>query len=328
MVVALVHTSVWPAESALIEDKRVTLTVEVLNGTAKGRPVVGDSVTVTILEHGELIDTLQGEVGTDGKVIFEGVRASEHLVARTNVLHEGMRFSGHAVVLRPEQRQLTAQVDVFDVSYENSSLSVKTHHLIIKRNSSSLLFTEYIQLVNSSDLAVSSNERDPQGKAIVLTVPLPKGFKNFSSSSYLVPEALVFTQQGFYDTMAVPPGDHQIVFSYTLNIKSDTIDISKRFSLPTTSFILFLQSTREGIRGLGEPDGQVVLSDGIVAEYYNRTGLIAGSEVAFRIAGLGTSAGNKTSWVVLAMIFGAITFLAVLRAWFAKSRPENRSDGA
>ncbi|MFQ6034434.1 MAG: hypothetical protein ACE5NM_01125 [Sedimentisphaerales bacterium] len=321
IVVAFIHTSVWPAESTPGQDKRLTLLVEVINGTTKGRPVVGDSVTVTIFEHGKSIDTLRGQVGPDGKAIFEDVRAGEHSVARANVLHQGMKFSGHPVALRPERQQLTILIDVFDVSYKNSSLSAKMHHLIIQQKDTSLLFQEFFQLVNSSDLAVSSNERDSQGKAIVLMVHLPKGYKNFSSSSYLVPEALVFTREGFYDTMAVPPGVHQVNFSYTIDITSDRMDIRKKFSLPTTNFVLFSQLAHDSIQGLGEPDGQVLLSDGTMAEYYNRNGLAADSEVVFKVAGLGTSAGNKTSWVVLAVIFAAITFLAVARAYFAKSRP-------
>jgi len=311
-------TAVCPAEDTPVENKRITLTVEAINGTTNGHSIVGDMVTVAILEHQKLIDTLQGELGTDGKVIFQDVRAGEHLVARASVLHEGMKFTSLPVALRPERQQITIRVDVFDVSYENSRLSVGTHHLIIQQKGSSLLFTEYIQLVNSSDLAVSSNERDDRGKPIVLMVPLPKGYRNFSSSSYLVPDALVFTQEGFYDTMAVPPGDQQIIFSYSIDITSDTMNVTKKMSLPTASFALFSQLTPDAIQGLGEPDGRVVMSDGMLAEYYNQNSLSAGSEVTFKVAGLGSGAGDRTSWVVLAAIFGAITSLAFLRLFLTK----------
>ncbi len=308
-----------------MDDGQLILAIEVINGTTNGHPVVGDRVTVEIYEHKGLVNTLQGKVGTDGKAVFENVRAADHLIAVANVLHEGMRFSGPAVALKPGQGQVTARVDVFDVSYENSNLSVNTHHLIIKQKGSSLLLTEYIQLINTSDLAISSNDRDDQGRAIVLMIPLPKGFKNFSSSNYLVPEALGFTQEGFYDTMAVPPGDHHIIFSYTLDIKSDTVNITKGISLPTANFMLFSQSAQEGIQGLGEPDGQVVLDDGTLAGYYNRTDLPAGAEIGFEVAGLSTSAGDRASWIVLAVVFGTITILAVLRLLLGKNRLENRT---
>jgi len=310
---AFIQTSVWAAEDAPVENKWLTLTIRAINGTAQGRPVVGDRVTVTIREHEKVVETLQGQLGIDGKVTFENVPAGEHLMAVAYVVHEGMKFIGHAFALNPKQEQITSQVNVFDVSYDNSILSAQTQHLIIEQKGDSLLFTEYIQLVNSSDLAVSSSKRDDQGRAMVLTIPLPKGFKNFNSSSYFVREALVFTQEGFYDTMAVPPGDHQIIFSYTLDVKSDMMDITKNFSLPTNSFVLFSQSALENIQGLGEPDGEVVLSDGTLANYFTRTDLPATAKISFKITGLSTSPATRTSWVILAIVFGAITILAIVR---------------
>ena len=325
IVAAFVHIPVWAAQNTPAENKRLTLTVEVINGTANGHPVLGDKVIVTIYRHQELISTLEGEVGTDGRATFENVQPGEHLIAVANVMHKEMKFSGHNVALKPERGQITTRVNVFDVSYDNSSLSVKTHHLIIDQKDGSLLLTEYIQLMNTSDLVISSDEKDSQGRAIILTVPLPKGFKNFSSSSYLMPEALVFTQEGFYDTMAVPPGDHQIIFSYTLDIKSDTMDITKNISLPTANLVLFSQLGREKLQGLGDIDGELVLTNGTLAEYYNLGDLQAGTEVKFKLAGLSASVRNRNSWIILAVVFGTITILAVLRALLVKSQRENHT---
>lgn len=325
IVAAFVHTLALSAENISVENKRIMLTVEVVNGTANGHPVAGDKVTVEIREHETLVDILRGEVGTDGTLMFADIQPGEHLVAVAHVQHEGMRFSSHAVSLTPTRKHVVINVDVFDVSLENSSLSVGTHHLIIQQKDSSLLFTEYLQLVNSSDLAVSSDQRDKRDNPIVLTVPLPKGYRNFNSSGYFVSEALVFTQESFYDTMAVPPGEHQIVFSYSVDITSDIMNVTKKFSLPTNNFVLFSQLSSEAIQGLGEPDGQVIQSDSTSAEYYKRNSLATGSEVVFEVAGLGTSVKSRASWVILAVIFGGITFLAFFRLWLVRTRPGNRT---
>lgn len=328
IAVAFVNALVCFAGDAHVDSGRLVLALEVINGTTNGHPVVGDNVTVAIYEHNELVNSLEGKVGTGGRAVFENVRAGDHVVAVARVFHEGMSFSSNDIVLKAGQEQVNAQVQVFDVSYENSRLSAKTHHLILKLQDNSVSLTEYIQLINPTDMAIGSKQKDGAGKTMVLIVPLPKGFKNFTSSSYLVPQALGFTEDGFYDTMGVPPGDHEIIFSYTLDIKSDTMDIIKNISLPTANFVLFSQLGHEKIQGLGDADSELFLTDGTLAQYYVLDDLPAGEEIKFKIAGLSTSVGNKSSWIILAVVFGVITVLAVLRLQPAKRHSENHTVSA
>jgi len=307
--------------NADVNSVRLVVSVEVINGTENGHAVAGDNATLTIYEHNKPVDRLEGKVGADGKAVFEDVKGGEHVVAFVQVFHEGMSFGSNAVVLKPDQKQANAQVQVFDVSYDTSVLSVKTHHIILKLQDGSVLLTEYIQLVNSSDMAVGSKEKDTGGRPMVLKVPLPKGFQNFTSSSYLEPQALGFTKESFYDTMGVPPGSHEIIFSYTLEIKSGTIDITKKISLPTSHFVLYSQLGEKKIRGLGDAAGELALGDGTSSEYFVLGDLTSGKEVEFKIAGLSTSVGNKSSWIILAVVFGVIIVVAVLRL----RRPENQT---
>jgi hypothetical protein len=323
--ITLVHVCASAAENAPVQSKPLELLVQVLHGTPNGHPVTGEPVVVEIYRHGELVDTLQGQLGNDNKVLLENVPSGDHLTAVAYVMHEGMRFVGRPIALRPEDEPVTTIVQVFDVSHENSKLSAKTHHLIVERRGRSLDVTEFLQITNPSDLAITSNEKDGQGRAKVFKIPLPKGYRNFNSSSYLAPEALGFTEQGFYDTMATPPGDHEVVFSYTLDIKSDTMDVTKQISLPTANFVLFVQSLGQEVRGLGEADGHMVMGNGTSAEYYTLNDLPRGAKVAFTIVGLGTGSAGSASWMVLAVIFGAIIAVALFRLRSARTRVQNHA---
>ncbi|MHC4156294.1 MAG: hypothetical protein ACYST6_15425 [Planctomycetota bacterium] len=324
-LLAFVHTSVWAARDVPADNNGLVLTIEAINGTANGNPVLGDEVAVAIYQHEELVNTLQSEIGPQGTAILQNLRAGEHMVAVATVFHQGMSFSSSDIVLKPGQRRVNARVQVFDVSYESSLLSVTTHHLIIKRTETSLLLSEFIQLANPSDRAITSSERDAQDKAKVLVVSLPRGYKSFSTSSYLVSEALVFTEEGFYDTMGVPPGKHHIIFSYTLETKSDMMDITKEVSLPTANFVLFSQLGHEQIQGLGDPEGQMALPDGTLGEYYNLGDLSAGAEVRFKVTGLRTMTGDRTSWIIIALVFAAIAVLAFFRLRLTAGRSDYHS---
>ena len=328
IVVTFVCAAACFANNANVDSGGLVLSVEVTNGTTNGHTVVGDDATLAIYEHDKLVDRLESKVGADSRVVFENIQTGEHTVAVAQVFHEGMSFSSNAIVLKAGQEQANAQVQVFDVSYDTSGLSAKTHHIILKRQDDSVLLTEYIQLVNPLDMAIGSKEKDSAGRPMVLKVPLPKGFQNFTSTSYLEPQALGFTENSFYDTMGVPPGSHEIIFSYTLEIKSDMVEITKNIFLPTANFVLFSQLGHEKIHGLGDVDGELFLTDGTLAQYYDLGDLPAGKEVKFKIAGLSTSVGNKSSWIILAVVFGVITVLAVLRLKPAKRHSENHTVSA
>ena len=312
------------ANNADVDSGRLALSVEVTNGTTNGHTVVGDDATLAIYEHNKLVDRIKSKVGTDGTVLFENIQAGEHSVAVAQVFHEGMSFGSNAIVLKAGQEQANAQVHVFDVSYDTSGLSAKTHHIILKRQDGSVLLTEYIQLVNTSDMAIGSKQKDSAGRPMVLTIPLPKGFQDFTSSSYLEPQALGFTEHSFYDTMGVPPGSHEIIFSYTLEIKSGMIDVTKKISLPTSHFVLYSQLGEKKIQGLGDVAGELALGDRTSSEYFVLGNLTSGKEVKFKIAGLSMSVGNKSSWIILAVVFGVIIVVAVLRL----RHPENQTISA
>jgi len=261
--------------------------------------------------------------GSPAKAIFDNLEGMEHAQAVAKVLHQGMSFSGPRVQLDPQQKQITTRVEVYDVSYERQHLSVVTHHVKLARQGNSVVVEEFLQLRNTSDTAISSKETDEQGKSVVLNIPLPKGFKDFSALAYLVPKALSFTEEGVYDTMGVPPGDHNVVFSYNLDITSSEMDIVKKISMPTESFVLFSQLGEGVIQGPGRPDGRVTLPDGVSAEYFNFGNREPGTEIAFRIAGLGVDKAGRDTWVIVAVALGVIILLAV-----ARLRPDKKSESA
>jgi len=292
---------------------QTTLVVETTNGTKDGTDVAGDSIVVQIYENGQLLQTLNGKVADGGKAVFENVFAGEHSVAVAGVKHKDMMFSSQPVALKPAADSIVARVKVFDVCEDSSKLSVGTHHFIVRTYSKSIEFTEYMELKNSSDMAVISKKRDSSNRAIVLEIMLPKGFKNLRALSYFEENALVITGQGFYDTMAVPPGEHEIVFSYTIDATSRKMDFIKRISLPTSDFVIFAESGEAKLEGLGRPEEKLFGTDGAPMEYYQKSDLTSAEEIAFSITGLNPGSSNLVLWTILTTVLSASALLVILR---------------
>jgi hypothetical protein len=157
---------------------------------------------------------------------------------------------------------------------------------------------------------------------MVLEMGLPEGFGDLTATGYLVPTALVVTDTGFYDTLATPPGEHHVRFSYNLDVKRGTTEITREIGLPTSELTVFWQGPPGKIEGLGEPDGKLVDSQGRPVEYYLRPDLKAGDVIALQVSGLRAGQSQDRTWLVLAVVFAAVIIVAVLK--LRKPEPATR----
>ena len=217
------------------------LNVEVINATKNGTPITGDEVTITVYGNQQPMFTSNGNVDSDGRFAFENIPTGAGIAVKLRAKHQNMAFSGPAIAMTPGQTEFDARVQVYDVSFDNSTISVGTHHFVLKAGPESILIDEYMQLKNDSDMAVISDQLDEQNRNIVIRIKLPQGFTELDFHEYFVKSALVMTDDGFYDTMAIPPGKFQAVFSYSIPINSETMKITKKITLPTSDFMVFLK---------------------------------------------------------------------------------------
>ncbi len=289
------------------------LTFEVRNNTAHGTAVAGDEVTLHLHGGPQPIESRSAKVGEDGRAVFEDLPAGQGIVAVARVKHQNMAFRSGPVALDSAAAEPAARVQVFDVSTDASKLSIGMHHVMVALRGATLEVTEFLQLSNSSDMAVTGRERDGRDRPVVLRIMLPKGFGDLKASSYLEHEALVVTETGFYDTMAVPPGDHQVTFSYSVDVGRGATQIVKEITLPTAHLMIFWEHGQGALRGLGEPSDRLMNADGVPIEYYRRTGLKPGETLAFEITALAAKGSDLTTWIVLAAVFAVILIVALLR---------------
>jgi hypothetical protein len=170
-----------------------------------------------------------------------------------------------------------------------------------------------MQLNNPSDMAITGAQRDEQNRPVVIRVKLPEGFGDLTESSYLEREALVVARDGFYDTMAVPPGEHQVTFSYRLDIDRGTMKVAKEITLPSAELMLFWEHGQGKLEGLGEPNDRLVNGTGVPIEYYRRSTLRPGDTIAFQISGFNVKKSDPYTWIILGAVFVAIVTVVLLR---------------
>lgn len=303
------------------EDSNTVLIVEVQNGTKNGADLTGDEVTLNIYHHEELLQTLEGIVGPEGKTVFYDVPTEDHSVAIASVKHQEMIFNGKSVKLLVGIDKVNAAVSVFDVSLDRSKLSILTHHFIIKIQDQALKITEYIQLENSSDMAITS-EDVAEEHTYPLEMMLPKGFKELKCLNYFEQHAIVETDDGFYDTMAIPPGQYHPAFSYLLDIDSESIDIVKKLSLPTSNFIVFAEVGQAELKGLGQPTNKAAGAGGTSMKYYKINNIAPGNPIKFQITGFNVSRFDRPEWIVSGLMFAGVIILVIFKMTKARRTPK------
>jgi hypothetical protein len=294
------------------QDSNTILIVEVQNGTKNGADISEDEVTVSIYHHGQLRHRLDGNVGPDGKTSFSDVPTEEHFVAIASVKHQDMMFNSKQIKLQPGQANTRVIVDVFDVSSDRSKLSVLTHHFIIKVQDRALNITEYVQLENASDMAITSSD-DLNDQRFPLEMMLPKGFKDLKCLSYFSQNDILETKDGFSDTMAVPPGQYHPAFSYSLDIDSASIDIVKKLSLPTSNFIVFAEIGQAQLKGLGAPTNKATGPSGAPMNYYKINNISPDGQIEFQITGFNVSQFDRSEWIVSGLVFAGVIILVLLK---------------
>ena len=318
MITPLFVTSYLTAQT-VDSQKQTTLTINVTNRTANGTAIENDEVFVNIYEQQKLTQTLKGNVDSDGKAVFNNVPTGSNIIALPTVKHRNMAFNGHLVALLSGQTDFKGHVDVFEVSTDKSKLSVVTHHFIIEVIADHLRITEYMRFENNSDMAIISDEKDKNDRNKVIEVMLPKGFKDLACSRYFESEALVVTKDGFYDIMAMPPGQHDAEFSYRLELDSETIDITKKISLPTSEFMVFSLLDKGAVKGLGDSKGQVYLADGRLSEYFSVPAHKAGDQIKFQLTGFNVDKSNSRIFITLIVVFALMALLVIWRLFIQKS---------
>ncbi len=312
-------------------DSNVTVTVKITNATPNGKDVTGDDVSLQLFHHNQEVGVLESKVNTEGNAVFTNVPVMPGFVARATAKHSNMTFNSPVLELIPLQTAFETKIDVYETSTDNSKLELGVHQIVIKKMSDKmLLITEYVQIVNSTGMAVTSEEKDESGRNKVIVFHLPDGFKNLTMTMYFVKNAIVETADGFYDTMATPPGKQLAAFSYTLDITADSMEIVRKISKPTKEFVVFSQLGAGNLQGAGTPAGEMTLPDGSPALYYSVSPCEKGSEVKLQLKGLATvqsaagrSAEDKSAIspaiVIISVVLGIVVLVAIARAFVKKS---------
>lgn len=319
MIGAVAGMSFAAEDAVPPSDAAPVLAIHVENGTQGGQVPQGTPLAVYFYRGSELLQQTSGLTDAQGNCTIQNIPVGNDIAVVAQARHSDMAFSSAPLLLTQGQKRYELSFRVFDIAYGNSIIRAGAHHIIIKQDGAAIKVDEYLQLVNESDRAVLSDQKDAQGRYKVIELSLPVGFSELAFSDYFHADAVVQTADGFYDTMAMPPGNYNAVFAYNLPVTTGGLDFTKKINLQTGRLMVFVQNPGLTATGLGAPVGNMTLNDGTSVDYYTVDAAL-GSVLQFNLGGRpAPQHPQENNWVVLGILFAVVVLLALFR--FVKIKP-------
>lgn len=200
------------------------VTGKIVNGTAGSLPPFGLTVTL----HRQGVDTyeeLTTTTDTEGGFRFESVPLDPESLYGVTVRYLGVAY-GRDIDLRHESP--TVSVTIYETSDDQSLLTVSSASLLIPqvdKIASAVYALEIVNVVNASDRTYVPGP-EPMN---LLRFGLPDGAKGLQIDTALVAADAIQVDRGFAITANVPPGMHEVMFSYNFGYDGEAVAFEKSY---------------------------------------------------------------------------------------------------
>lgn len=207
----------------IFAQETITVSGKVTNMSENGDPLHGFSVIFH--ENSEdLFGETEYKLQEDNEFIFENIIYDPNKQYGVSVIFKGALYGMNLDLSMGSISDLEIQVFESirsDELLKASLVSILINGVNIETKSISVL--EIIKLVNDSDLTYVPGPAPMQ----LLRFSLPEGAYNLVIDSSLVTAEIFQVDKGFGLSASLPPGEHNIFFSYDMPYESNTYEISK-----------------------------------------------------------------------------------------------------
>lgn len=269
--------------------------------------------------------------GADGRFRFAGLATGADRIYALDVVYRGGAYAGEALTLPDDTAQppvIETTVRVFDTTTDPNVILVRRDDLFVVEAEGGVGVIESLVVLNTSERAYIGR-RGPSGP-VTLGLALPSAARAEGvaviDSNLNVP-ALVPTDFGAGVTVAIPPGETRLTYSYEVPGSAGLHELSRTALYGTVELNVY---AGEGIALRSNrlvPNGEVTIGGTTYARHSALEGLDPGDQVQV-VAELRRSASAAraaayagAALALLAALFAAVLFLGRRRR-AARAAPE------
>jgi mono/diheme cytochrome c family protein len=262
----------------------------VTNGTT-GAKVPDLTVQMAIFDGTTLLDQRTSTTDAEGLYRFEGLPTDSNLVFATRAEYPtGVTNSSEVVSFQAGQDQMNLPLPVYETTTDASGVRADRVHYIVELQDGQALIAEL--LVFSLD----GNRSYVGDGAGVLRFNLPPGAQGLSVSDGELGGRYVPFENGFVDTLPLPPGQatRQVLYRYTLPYTGGKLDLQRSLPYPAANVNALIADQGEKVTSEGLANQGIRQTQG--GNYFNLVGqnLPANQPIVIHLSGL-SSAGTAAT---------------------------------
>ncbi|MXX92080.1 MAG: hypothetical protein F4Y63_01335 [Chloroflexi bacterium] len=291
VVIATVLVLTQPAHSVVAQSPEDTVTIsgQVVNGTEGGESPAELTVFVLVIDESEeaIVERVETVTGINGTFALEVVEVSEPRFYRV-VVDDGI-YTPYVDVL-PDNAEEEVTLTVYDSTTSLDEISVTTYSIVIPVIDGStgvLGVLAAVNLVNSGDTVYLADLTDPALTGFkLLRFNLPEGYQELTVESDLPSGNVMEISTGFAISNPVPPGEYNMVISYTATFDDGKFAYPFRLPFGAGSVSILIPEDNGTVSGLGlQQTDTVTIGDERYVKYEG-TNYERSSELDIVITGL------------------------------------------
>jgi hypothetical protein len=302
--------------------ERGTIQGRIVNETT-GEPQGGVRVRLEALNRNEAEPVTHNVVTEeDGRYSFEDLETGNDWLYVIDARHDGGLFPGRPLTIpanTSEPPVIDTTLRVWDTTTDPASVLVRRDNLFAVVDEENVGIIESVTIANTTNLAYIGRGEKNTGSAASFGFPLPDSADastvRIEDAPFDVPR-LVPTSFGFALTVAIPPGESQVVYSYQVTGGTGTFDLSRTMLYPTLEMSTFAEDPLEIESSRLAPRGEVDLEGRVYRRWSSSDTLDAGDPVQILAI-----ASGAPSWWVFAGAGAGVVLLIVAAFLFTRRRP-------
>ena len=252
-----------PARLAVAQSPEATITISghVVNGTAGGESPNDVTVFVLVIDEAEeaIVERVETVTGSDGSFALDVSEVSESRFYRV-VVDDGI-YTPYVDVL-PEDADNEITLKVYGSTTSLEEISVTTYSMVIPvidGSTSVLGVLAAVNLLNSGDTVYLADLTDPALTGLkLLRFNLPEGYRELTVESDLPSGNVMEISTGFAISNPVPPGEYNMVISYTATFDSSEFRYPLRLPFGADNVSILIPEGGGTVSGLGLQQVEVV----------------------------------------------------------------------
>ena len=230
VVMALLVTAcalvVAAGATAAAQGAPVSVEGQVVNGTSESGGVAGLAVTLH-MQGAESYDSRETDTDDEGRFRFDGIAFEASLIYAVSVRYQDALYGTEVSLANGTPPPVT--LEVYDAVYDQAVIRVGSASLLFAdadRTTQSIAAMEIVKIINDSEFTFVPGTGGPMN---LLRFGLPPGAEGLQVDTRLLGADIVQVDRGFAVLGSVPPGSHDIMFTYRFPYDGTEATFTKSF---------------------------------------------------------------------------------------------------